>query len=340
MELLDANLARDADVAKSMSTASEQAEVTVIVVSYNTCDLTLKALDTLYATTRKTKIHVIVLDNASVDGSAEAIQQNFPQVEMISSEENLGFARGNNVAAKRVNSEWILLLNPDTECHEGAVDNLVSFAQSHPEAGIFGGRTVFPDGSLNLGSCWRKSSLWSLFCSAFGLTLMFPNSSLFNADIMGAWQRDDVREVDIVAGCFLLTKRNIWEELNGFDLTFYMYGEETDFCLRAGNLGYKLMITPDAEIMHLVGAATGGMVNVRKTKLVYGSKVTLVRKHWTKLKRPLGVFLLKLAIFNRAFSYRAAKLVSSKYGDQADHWMGVWRARAEWEKGFTENSSG
>ncbi|MBG6201142.1 GT2 family glycosyltransferase [Labrenzia sp. EL_13] len=319
--------------------AVSEPEVTVIIVSYNTRELTLKAIETLFETTVQTPIKVIVLDNASCDGSAEAVRDSFPQVEVIASKDNLGFAAGNNVAAKQANTEWLLLLNPDTECYEGAVDNLVSFARGHPEISIFGGKTYYPDGTLNLGSCWRQSSLWSLFCSAFGLTLLFPNSSVFNADIMGAWKRDDARQVDIVAGCFLLTRRHLWEALQGFDLAFYMYGEETDFCLRAGQLGHKLMITPDANIMHLVGAATGGAVNVRKTKLIYSSKVSLVRKHWSGTKRSLGLFLLKLAIFNRAFVYKAAFFASKKYESRAEHWLSVWRDRKEWANGFEEASS-
>lgn len=323
--------------ADEKSAESESPALTVIIISYNTRDLTLKALETLYATTVETPINVIVLDNASKDGSVDAIRQDYPQVELIASKDNLGFAAGNNMAAKQAKTEWILLLNPDTECYEGAIDNLFTFAKEHREASIFGGRTVFPDGKLNLGSCWRRSSLWSLLSSALGLTLLFPNSSMFNSEIMGGWQRDDVREVDIVAGCFFLTRLRVWEELEGFDLTFFMYGEETDFCLRAGKLGHKLMVTPDAEIMHLVGAATGGMVNVRKTKLVYSSKVTLIRKHWPKQKRALGVFLLKLAIFNRAVVYGAASYVSQKYAPQAAHWTGVWKERKDWLSGFPEH---
>lgn len=328
-----------ADTGTAHASREPGPELTVVIISYNTRELTIKAIETLFATTLKTSIHVIVLDNDSKDGSVDAIRENFPQVELIASSENLGFAAGNNVAAKRVETEWLLLLNPDTECHEGAVDNLLGFAKSHPEASIFGGRTVFPDGSLNLGSCWRKTSLWSLLCSSLGLTLMFPKSSVFNPEIMGAWQRDDVREVDIVAGCFLLTRRKVWEELKGFDLTFFMYGEETDFCLRAGQRGHKLMITPDAEIMHLVGAATGSMHNVRKTKLIFSSKITLVRKFWPQPKRAVGIALLKLVILSRAILYAAASRVSGRFDQQAEHWTTVWRERDEWLNGFSDRST-
>lgn len=136
-------------------------ELTVIIVSYNTRALTLKCLETLYANTTRTRFHTVVFDNASEDGSAEAVAAAFPQVEVIASKENLGFARANNEVAAKANSEWILLLNPDTEVYENGVDALLEFSRAHPEAGLTGGRTFFPDGSLNPLSCQGEITLWS-----------------------------------------------------------------------------------------------------------------------------------------------------------------------------------
>ncbi|MDH5453308.1 MAG: glycosyltransferase family 2 protein, partial [Paracoccaceae bacterium] len=178
--------------------------LTVIVVSYNTRELTLAALRTLFAQTRDTAMKVVVFDNASDDGSADAIAAEFTNVQLIRSSENLGFARANNLVAEKADTEWLLLLNPDTEVHAGAVDRLVAFAQAHPKAGIYGGRTVFPDGSLNMASCWMRITPWSTVCSAFGLSAIFPNSAIFNPEAIGGWQRDTVRDVDIVVGCFFL----------------------------------------------------------------------------------------------------------------------------------------
>ena len=236
--------------------APEQPDLTVLFVSYNTRDLTLKALETLYATTRETRFHTVVFDNASEDGSAKAVAEAFPQVEVIASQDNLGFAKANNIVAAEAKTEWLLLLNPDTECHSGAVDNLMAFSKAHPEAGITGGRTVFPDGSLNIASCWMQITPWSAFCNATGLSSVFPKSNLFNPEAMGDWQRDSVREVDIVVGCFMMLRRELWMKLDGFDLRYFMYGEEADLCLRAKAMGYRPMITPDAQIMHLVGASS------------------------------------------------------------------------------------
>lgn len=314
-------------------TTSTEPELTVIVVSYNTRTLTLAALRTLLAETRHTHMKVVVFDNASSDGSADAIAAEFPQIELIRNPDNVGFARANNIVAAQTDTEWLLLLNPDTEVHDGAVDNLMKFAREHPSAGIYGGRTVFPDGSLNIASCWQRITLWSLFCLATGLTAIAPNSNLFGPERIGGWKRDTVREVDIVVGCFFLIRRELWNALGGFDLRYFMYGEEADLCLRAARMGYRPMITPDAEIMHIVGAAS----NTLGHKLAYLAKarVTLVRDHWPRRWVPLGLSLMCLWVGIRALAYGTLSFVGvSRMDARATAWGDTWRARRDWLKGY------
>ena len=303
--------------------------LTVIVISYNTRDLTLTALQSLFDTTRETAIHVIVFDNASTDGSADAIEEAFPQVELIRSRENLGFARANIGGAAAVRTEWMLLLNPDTECHAGAVDNLMGFARETPRAGIWGGRTVFPDGSLNIASCWMRITPRSLFCWAFGLSALFPRSEVFSPEAMGGWQRDSVREVDIVVGCFLLIRKALWDELGGFDLKYFMYGEESDLCLRAARQGYRPMITPDAQIMHLVGAATSSRAD--KMPRVFKARATLVRDHWSSWSVPVGLGLMWAGV---ALRYGAGTFLKPLRPGPAETYGRLWRERGDWMAGY------
>lgn len=310
-----------------------QPDLTVIIVSYNTRDLTRAALTTLHATTRLSAFRTVVLDNASSDGSANAIATEFPWVELIRSEENLGFARANNVVAAMASTEWLLLLNPDTECHEGAVDKLLAFGIAHPGGGIYGGRTVFPDGTLNIASCWNRITPWSVFCSATGLTAAFPRTTLFNPEALGGWQRDTEAEVDIVAGCFLLIRRELWNRLGGFDLRYFMYGEEADLCLRARRLGYRPMITPDAQIMHLVGAAS--VSRAAKRILVTKARVTLIRDHWPRWQVPIGVGMMWLWIALRIGAARALSLSGGEGGrERLVHWKAVWDQRRDWLAGY------
>lgn len=320
-----------------ISSASEAAGtdpiLTVIMVSYNTRDLTLAALRTLYATTKATPMRVVVLDNDSRDGSADAIARDFPQAELIRSADNLGFARANNVVAEAARTEWLLLLNPDTECHAGAVDTLMDFARAHPEGGIWGGRTVFPDGSLNAASCYNRITLWSIFCRTFWLYSIFRNTEFFNPEAIGGWRRDSVRHVDIVVGCFLLIRRELWEELGGFNLKYFMYGEEADLCLRAAKKGYRPMITPEAEIMHILGAATSKRGD--KIAQVAKARATLMRDHWPAWQVPLGISMMWLgAAMRHGLSALRSKLSGGGGQEAATAYAEVWRRRHDWLAGY------
>ena len=308
-------------------------ELTVIVVSYNTRALTLRALETLFEATHETSFRCVVYDNASEDGSAEAIARAFPQVELIAAEENIGFAAANNVVAEQVTTPYILLLNPDTEVFDGAVDRLMSFARVEPQAGIWGGRTVFPDGSLNIASCWNRITLWSVFCRATGLSSIFRGSEVFNPEAFGAWQRDTVRQVDIVVGCFMLIRTDLWQRLGGFDLKYFMYGEESDLCLRAARDGFRPMITPNAQIMHLVGASFAA--NERKVVLVMKARATLIRDHWPRWKVPLGLGLMWCwAALRRAATLPLAASSKDRHRALAARWRSIWRARRDWLSGY------
>jgi N-acetylglucosaminyl-diphospho-decaprenol L-rhamnosyltransferase len=315
------------------STLRSDLDLTVIVVSFNTRELTLTSLETLFETTRATRFRCIVYDNASADGSAEAIAAAFPQVEVIAADRNIGFAAANNVVAQTATTPYLLLLNPDTEVHEGAIDRLMDFARARPEAGIWGGRTVFPDGSLNIASCWGQITPWSLFTRATGLSSIFRSSEFFNPEGIGGWQRDSVRDVDIVVGCFLLIKTDLWRDLGGFDLRYYMYGEEADLCLRAKTRGFQPMITPDAEIMHLVGAST--TVRADKSVLVLKARATLIRDHWSRGLVPLGLALMWLwAGLRRAGTAPLGLSRTQSHKTRAQLWKTIWTRRREWLSGY------
>lgn len=309
--------------------ASRPAELTVIVVSWNTREMTLRCLETLFDNTPDLNMRVIVADNGSEDGSADVIAERFPQIDLIRNELDFGFARANNEAMKRVDSEWVLLLNPDTEVHPNAIKNLLSFSKLHPEAGITGGRTVFADGSLNKTSCWNNMTPWSLFCFFTGLSSIFRDSAFFNPEAIGGWKRDTVRHVDIVTGCFFMLPTALWKKLDGFDRRYFMYGEEADMCLRAAKMGYRPMITPDAQIMHLGGGSAPKGVRMLQN---WTSKATQVRGHWSKPLVPIGLAELWLCCASRALAYGTMAKLTGRGGD--NEWLMMWSKRREWLQGY------
>ncbi len=308
--------------------------VSVVIVSYNTREMTCDCIASVLQQPHSLDMEVIVLDNKSEDGSADAIAKRFPTVKLIRSEENLGFGKGNNVAARHATKTLLLLLNPDTLVLDNAIEKLVVFSTQRPSAKVWGGKTLFADRSLNPASCWRFMSLWSLAASATGLSMMFPNSNLLNPEAYGGWDRSTERQVDLITGCFLLLELKFWNELGAFDEKFYIYAEEADLCYRAGEHGATPTVTPTAEIVHYGGASE----KVRAGKLIrlFTGKATFVHKHWSKMRAAMGIFLMKLHVLVRValFSLSGILRGNDAHKTAAQEWLEIWRARKSWENGY------
>jgi len=306
--------------------------LSIFVVSYNTRELTRRCLRSLLDSGIGVECEILLVDNASADGSAEMVEREFPSVRLLRSDVNLGFAAGNNLARQAARGERFLLLNPDTRVQPGAIDRLLAFSLAHPEAGITGGRTLNDDGSLNPWSCRGRPTPWSLLCQATGLTTAFRMHPLFDPQSLGSWQRDSVREVDVVVGCFLMITRQLWDELGGFDPAFFMYGEETDLCLRARARGFRPMITPDAVLVHH-GAASEPSEPHKLVRLL-GAHVTLFRKHWSPLAQRFGLAMLALWVLTRWIGGIALGLLGHAGARARGRvWGEVWRLRSQWQHG-------
>ena len=309
-------------------------DVSILVVSYNTSALTRAALDSVIAETHHTTYEVIAVDNASSDDSAAMIAAHPIDARAIALNENIGFARANNLAACHARGRYILLLNPDTVVLDGAIDKLVAFAKATPKARIWGGRTLFADKSLNSSSCWGRMTPWNLVCRATGLTGLFPKSELFNGEALGGWQRDSIRHVDIVSGCFFLIERELWDGLRGFDPLFFMYGEEADLCLRAHAFSARPAITPAATIIHYGGASE--RAHTDKMVRLLAAKASLIDRHWNPLLAPAGRALLAAWPLTRAIATTVLSLatVSQTRQDTAKAWRQIWARRPEWRNGY------
>lgn len=301
-------------------------DLSVIIVSYNTRDLLRGCVESVYRETPDLALEVIVIDNASADGSAEMIADAFAAVHLIRSPENVGFGRACNLAVAESHAPWIVLLNPDTEVHDHALERLLAFSRSHPEAGLCGGRTLRPDGTVDPGSCWGDITLWSLVCFATGASTVLRHSTLFDPESLGRWPRDTVRTVDIVTGCLLMLPRTLWDQLAGFDERFFMYAEDADLALRTRALGYHPTITPDATITHVLAASSGSGAYSRV--MVLTGKTTLFAKHWSPARARAGTALLEAGVALRAAGAGALRRTSSP-------WPEVWARRSEWRRGWT-----
>ncbi len=309
-------------------------EMSIIVISYNTREMTLACLQSVYDQTT-VPFQLIVVDNASDDGSAEAIAAAFPDAVLIAEAENHGFGPAHEIALKHAAAPWLLLLNPDTVVLDDALDNLLAYAKETPEAGIWGGRTLYGDNSLNPTSCFARMTLWSVFCRVAGLNGIFRSSTLFNPEYYGTWDRASEREVDIVTGCLFLIRREMWDDLGGFDEAFTMYGEEVDLCLRARALGARPRVTPTSTIIHY-GGASQAVRSDRSVRLLR-AKMELIKRHFPVQSRWLGLALFRLWPLSRriACGLGGRLLGRAALTDQARIWAEVWARRKEWQGGFS-----
>ncbi len=307
-------------------------QLDIILVSYNTADYTKRAIESVYAQTHETDFHIIMVDNDSNDNSVALIRESFPDVKIIQSGANLGFAGGVNIGAKAGNGDYVLLLNPDTVILDGAIDKLMHYAKTTPRAGIWGGVTLNNDLSLNPNNARARLSFQTLLFSALGLSKAFNNSCFFNHDNYGCWDRTSEREVDVVTGCFFLTPRSLWEELGGLDETFFMYAEEADYCIRAIQKGYQPRVTPDARIIHHGGVSETNLSG-KMLKLLKG-KAELINKHAASWQKPIYKGLLQLHVFNKLFSLTLFSLLKNSKKEVLSEWQKVYRQRKEWLRGY------
>jgi GT2 family glycosyltransferase len=305
------------------------ADVAILIVSYNTEDLLRESLRSVYEQRGSLRQQVIVVDNGSVDASVNMIRSEFPDVELIDAKENLGFARGVNLAATRAKAEFLLLLNPDTVVLDRALERLLQFARSNPGHGLYGGRALKRDGSLELSSCWALPTVWSMTCFALGLSTAFRHTRWFDPEAMAEWRRDTVREVGIITGCLLLAPNDAWRKLGGFDERYFMYGEDADLAFRARQAGFRPVICPEACIIHDVGKASA--TRARKLLLLFKGKATLVRDHFGGWRQQLVLLELLAGVGLRAL---LARMKPRSGGVEADPWGTVWRERHDWIKGY------
>jgi len=304
--------------------------VSIIVVSYNTSQYTVECIKSIISETRKYEYEVLVYDNASSDDSVEKIKElKDKRVILLESNENYGFAKANNICSQLAKGEYLLLLNPDTVVLSNAIDNLIDLSVMYPDSGIWGGKTVFPDKTLNRASCWTRQTLWSLFSQAIGLSSIFKKITFFNPEGIGGWDRNGRRNVDIVSGCFLLIKKKSWVTLGGFREMFFMYGEEADLCLRAKEKGLNPMVCSSATIIHYGGASE----KVRADKLVrlLKAKMLLVREHFSPIKKLVAYELLSLWPLSRYMIHSFFSLLGRKSSlTSRDSWNEVCRRKKEW----------
>jgi len=226
-------------------------DISVVILNYNTKELTRMCLQTLFASTLGTyTMEVIVCDNGSSDGSAAIIRNEFPAVTFIDNKTNVGFAAGNNPGIRAAKGRYILLLNSDTEVPKGTVAAMIRFMDDHADAGAATCKLVLPDGRMD-PACHRGfPTPWVALTYLTKLEKLFPKTRSFGEYHQGYKDLSAVHEVDCIVGAFFMVRRAVIDDVGLLDEDYFMYGEDIDWCYRIRKKGWKIYFNPDVTTLH------------------------------------------------------------------------------------------
>jgi GT2 family glycosyltransferase len=229
-------------------------DVSVIIVSWNTKKLLLECLQSVMRATDRFQRETIVVDNASTDGSPEAVEIHFPSAKVIHNETNLGFAKANNIGIKHSKGRYVCLINSDIILHTDCVGLMHAYMEQNPGVGVLGPKVHNTDGTLQY-TCSGFPTIWNSLSRALALDALFPKSKLFGGQLMTFWSHDTVRAVDVLSGMFLMVRRESLNEVGLLDENFFMYAEDRDWCMRFRKKGWKVVYFPEASAVHHGGAS-------------------------------------------------------------------------------------
>jgi GT2 family glycosyltransferase len=313
--------------------ADRTPDLSIVIVNWNTRGMLRDCLASAYAGLgsglgsgrgdRRAEVaaEVIVVDNASDDGSAEMVEAEFPQAVLIRNAENRGFAAANNQGFAVARGRHVLLLNSDTVVHGDVLGRSVDWLDARPEVGAMGCRVLNTDGSVQL-TCAMYPTILNQLLQTSGLWKL-RRPRFFGRYLMTDWRRDSERAVETVSGCYLLVRARVIEEVGPLDEAFFFFGEETDWCRRMRDAGWKLMFAPVGEITHH-GSASARKLNHRRDVMLSEALVRLHRKHGGVV--PAAIVWLIAGLFNgsRAVFWSSRRLLGDQRAEErARHFRGV-----------------
>ncbi len=225
-------------------------DLSIIIVNWNTRDLLRDCLLSIYDSEGDFAFKTVVVDNCSQDTSCAMVAEEFPQVHLIKSEINGGYAYANNLGLRQFYARYYLLLNPDTVLPADALQGMLEFMDAHPDVGIAGPKLILADGSLDLACRRGFPTPANSFYKLFGLSRLFPNSRRFGQYNMTYLDPDQEAEVDSVVGAFMMIRGEVVEQIGGLDEAYFMYAEDLDWALRAKQAGWKAYYYPKVTVLH------------------------------------------------------------------------------------------
>jgi GT2 family glycosyltransferase len=275
-------------------------DVSVVIVNWNTRELLRNCLRSVYASVGALRVEVIVVDNASDDGSAAMLQTEFPAAVCIANTTNAGFAAANNQGMRASRGRYYLLLNPDTLVLEGALPKVVDYADQHPDAAVVGCQVLESDQRIQRTG-FSFPTPWNILLIQTGLSRLFSRSRFFGKPELGWWDRTTERELEVVSGMFMLVRRSAADGVGLMDDDYFVYAEEADWCFRFWKAGWRCVFAPVGRIIHLDGGGKStSQVSVRMFVQLQKSLMLFQRKNLGR-----GAFLATKIIYLASNTARA-----------------------------------
>jgi GT2 family glycosyltransferase len=259
-----------------MTTLNNKPDVSIVIVTWNGKKYALECLDSLRLV--RLKLEVIVVDNASTDGTPDAIRETYPEVQLIQNRENLGFAKANNIGMAEATSDILCLVNSDVVVPPGCLEKMVEFMRANPSVGVLGPKMLSPTGGVGQ-SVNQFPTVWNYLCFALGLHFLMPNSKVFGGYVLAGYPYDKTEDVEVLTGWFWMIPRAALEQIGGLDERFFMYGEDLDWCYRFHQAGWRLVFFAEAEALHY-GAASSGQAPSRFYVEMIKANLQYFRKHY------------------------------------------------------------
>lgn len=294
-------------------------ELSVVIVNYNTKDLLLQTLESVYRHAGNVQLEVFVVDNASTDGSDLAVASQYPSVKLVRNEVNRGFAFANNQAMRETSGRFVLLLNSDTIVQENTFRIMIDYMKKNVKVGAAGCKIIQPDGTLDL-ACRRSFPTPSnALYQALKLDKLFPKSPRFAAYNMTYLDEDEAHPVDSLVGAFMMVRREVIEEVGMLDEQFFMYGEDLDWCYRIKKTGWEIWYYPKTFIIHYKGASS----QKKKWRMIYEfhrAMILYYQKHYAENSNAVLNAMVYLGILTRYLLALTGNLLK-KRGKQDDPFL-------------------
>ena len=257
-------------------------DVSFSITNYNTKDLLGSCIDSVIKGVKGHSYEIIVVDDSSSDGSAAMIREKYPQIKVIENEINKGYVRSNNIGIKSSRGRYIMSLNSDTVVLAGSIDKIIQFMDKNPDAGAAGPKLLNSDGSIQLQARRGFPTPLNSFFYFSGLSRLFPKNRLMGGYLLTYLDDQAIAEVDSLCGAAMIVKRDIIDKVGLMDESYFMYGDDIDWCYRIKKAGWKVYYFPEAEIIHYGGRGGSRRQSYRNIFEFHRAMAVFYRKHYAK----------------------------------------------------------